>query len=75
MYHVVNTTWPSKDVHNAQIIFLCGQQKEEEEEKKKRFASLFWLSKKQLPEKVNSYTKQPHFLIYLFTYLDEQEEQ
>lgn len=42
---------------------------------KKRFASLFWLSKKQLPEKVNSYTKQPHFLIYLFTYLDEQEEQ
>lgn len=44
-------------------------------EKKKRFASLFWLSKKQLPEKVNSYTKQPHFLIYLFTYLDEQEEQ
>lgn len=31
--------------------------------------------KKQLPEKVNSYTKQPHFLIYLFTYLDEQEEQ
>ena len=43
--------------------------------REKRFASLFWLSKKQLPEKVNSYTKQHHFLIYLFTYLDEQEEQ
>lgn len=46
-----------------------------EKKKKIRVSLLVVKKKKQLPEKVNSYTKQPHFLIYLFTYLDEQEEQ